>query len=68
MRDLTSEETTVINLLLQAWNIFATLPVVYLKDGEEFRHAIHAAQNIVLARPAIEDGGRRRMPKVKAAE
>lgn len=54
MRDLTHEEDAVVTQLGDAMTQFAGLPVVHPNDTEEFVHAIHAAQNIILARPATE--------------
>jgi hypothetical protein len=54
MRDLTTDEKVVIQTLGDAFNEFQQLPEVHPWDSEEFMHAIHAAQSIVLARPALE--------------
>lgn len=54
MRDLTAEEREVILILDDAWNVFVGLAPVHSADEDGFRHAIHAAQNIVMARPATE--------------
>ncbi len=40
----------VIFLLCKAWDKFLELPEAHPDDNTEFRHAIHAAQNIILAR------------------
>jgi hypothetical protein len=54
VRDLTAREQQVLRLLGDAFNVYSELPHVHPNDGREFVHAIHAAQNIVLARPATE--------------
>lgn len=47
---MTKEERDVVDLLVKAWNSFLKLPVNNSDDVEEFRHAIHLAQNIVASR------------------
>src|ERR1039458_2403469 len=47
---MTKEELSVISQLVIAWNNFLLLPVEHPDEQEEFRRAIHAAQNIVAAR------------------
>lgn len=54
MRDLTPTENQVLGLLGDAWSKFIALPAAHPSDAREMKHAIHAAQNIVLARPATE--------------
>lgn len=54
MRDLTKEEQEVVDTLGEAVNKLAALPTVHPSDSPEFCLAVHAAQNIVLARPAVE--------------
>jgi hypothetical protein len=48
----TEDERRVLELLGAAWNRFAGLPVQHPADKDEMARAIHAAQNIVMARPA----------------
>lgn len=48
---LTDEERAVANALATAWNLFLKLPIEHGDDQTEFRHSIHHAQDIVLARP-----------------
>lgn len=55
MRAITSEEQQVLDLLGSAWNAFLKLEAIHPDDNPEFRAAIHAAQNIVLSRPAFEE-------------
>jgi hypothetical protein len=50
---LTKDEVDCINALLKAWNLFIQLKPEHPKDAEEFMRAIHAAENIVLARPMV---------------
>ena len=47
---LVPEETEVLNALGAAWNLFVILDESHPSDHHEFMLAIHAAQNIVLAR------------------
>jgi hypothetical protein len=54
VRELTDAERQVVEALGRAFNLFVQLPVVHNDDVDEFRHAIHLCQNIVLARPAVE--------------
>lgn len=54
MRDLTSAERKVVARLGEAYNEFGRLPEGHLADRGDFVNAIHAAQNIVLARPGAE--------------
>ncbi len=54
MRSLTTDELIVMNLLGQAMIKFSQLKQAHIADDPEFGQAIHAAQNIVLARPATE--------------
>lgn len=54
MRDLTPEEQAAAQLLGDAFNAHQQLPEVHPHDAEEFMRAIHAAQNIILSRPATE--------------
>lgn len=46
-------EEAVLNLLGEAWNAFNRLPVLHPCDQQEFMTAIHAAQNIILARAGL---------------
>lgn len=48
---LTEQEQALVNLLGQCFNAFKQLPIYHPSDMDEFVRAIHAAQNIVLARP-----------------
>jgi len=54
MRDLTTEETRVVDLLAEAWNAQAGLPVMHPMEQDEFCRAIHAAQALVMSRPVRE--------------
>jgi hypothetical protein len=45
-----TRERKVLNLLGQAFMEFAKLKPAHPDDKGEFKHAIHAAQNIVLSR------------------
>lgn len=48
---ITSQEKMVLQHLVDAWNSFLALPTEHNDDIDEFRRAIHAAQEKVLARP-----------------
>lgn len=48
---LTDDERAIAILLGKAWDAFLRLPVEHGDDLTEFRHAIHRAQDMVLARP-----------------
>jgi hypothetical protein len=52
---LLSEETKVLNSLADAWNLFIAMPELHQSDRQEFMQAIHAAQNIIMARPAYKE-------------
>jgi len=47
---LTPNEQAVLEHLAAAWNAFLILPPSHPDDVVEFRHGLHALQNIVLAR------------------
>ena len=52
---LTVEEMSVLEKLGQAWNEFYALSTEHPSDPGEFTTAIHAAQNIVMARSAARE-------------
>lgn len=54
---MTIPEKLVLDTLASAWNQFILLPVLHKDDQDEFRHAIHAAQNVVLAREGMRTVG-----------
>ncbi len=54
MRDLTDAEQHVLDLLAEAWQGALELPGGHPADSPEMVHHLHAAQNIILARPAVE--------------
>jgi hypothetical protein len=54
MRDLTDQEKRVVDALGNAWDEYALLPHIHPADVGEFVQAVHAAQNIVLARPGVK--------------
>ena len=49
------QEQRVLRKLSEAWNAFLKLEGGHPDDQEDFRRAIHAAENIVLARFAPYD-------------
>jgi len=52
---MSEDELRVVRKLGEAWNAFLKLPAQHNDDVPEFRHAIHAAQHIVMARPALRE-------------
>lgn len=54
MRNLTTEERSILDWLGECWNRFSQLTVLHPDDADEFRYAIHNAQNIVMQRPTAE--------------
>ncbi len=52
-KGLTVDELDVIDLLGNAQDRFALLPICHEDDDDEFRRAINAAQNIIMARAAV---------------
>ncbi|EOX2980405.1 hypothetical protein P3801_32130 [Pseudomonas aeruginosa] len=48
--ELTADEAAVVDLLAQAWNAYLRLPVEHEAEAPEFCRAIHACQDMVLAR------------------
>lgn len=48
--ELSSQEVEAAQALAKAWDLFTALPVEREDDVAEFRHAIHAAQGIILKR------------------
>lgn len=52
---LTTEERALLDLTAQVWNAFLQLPRAHPDEQTEFRHAQHALQRIILARPAIRE-------------
>jgi hypothetical protein len=53
MAKLSKQEKKVVNLLGEAAVKFGELPLEHPDDAREFALAIHAAQNIVLARVGL---------------
>jgi hypothetical protein len=51
--DLTAEEKKILRILSDAWNEFLELSEEHSSERLEFMRAIHAAQQIILARPAM---------------
>ena len=48
---MTDDERAVVLALSEAWNLFLRLPKEHGDDTNEFRLAIHQAQDKILARP-----------------
>lgn len=55
MMAVTPEEQEVVSLLGEAWNAFLKLPKEHPDEHSEFRHAIHTAQNMILARSGTRE-------------
>jgi len=51
---LMKEEEDIVKLLSEAYAKFELLPRIHCNDLFEFGLAIHAAQNILMARPTAE--------------
>lgn len=48
---LTTAEQEVMTKLSDAWNAFVKLKTVHPDEQNDFRHAIHEAQRIIMSRP-----------------
>ncbi len=48
--ELTDQEARVAQMLGEAWNEYLKLPIEHPMEQKEFCSAIHACQNMVLAR------------------
>ena len=48
--ELTAQEADLANLLGEVWNRYIELPVQHPMERDEFCRAVHACQDIVLAR------------------
>lgn len=62
MTALTKHEAGVVLILAKAWNEYSLLPVEHPMEAGEFCTAIHACQNMVLAR-----AGRRQLNAAESA-
>ncbi|MGO2452563.1 hypothetical protein [Pseudomonas taetrolens] len=51
--ELTVQEAKVAQMLGEAWNEYLKLPIEHPMEQKEFCSAIHACQNIVLARCGV---------------
>lgn len=51
---LTVREIEALRLLAKAWDVYVKLPILHPDDVADFRRAIHAAQNIVMARGILD--------------
>jgi hypothetical protein len=54
---LTEEERLILDKLAEAWNLFVKIPVQHPMHQQEFAHAIHAAQRIIMSRPTARVEG-----------
>ena len=53
---MTKQEQKVMDNLVKAWNEYVKLPVIHPDHNDEFRHAIHQAQYLIMARPHVYRG------------
>ena len=51
--ELTDIEVACLDKIVETWNLYLTLSTLHPDDLLEFRLALHAAQNIILARPIL---------------
>ena len=56
---MTDDEKAVVLALAEAWNLYLRLPDEHPDDNDEFRRAIHAAQDKILAREGRRQINRR---------
>lgn len=49
---LTAEEKRLLNILVEAWNLWITLDEKHPDDNPEMKSAIHSAQSLVALRVA----------------
>ena len=57
---LTVDEQIVLQTLADAWNGFLELPEeLHVWERQEFMHAIHSAQRIVMSRPVMRQVGKK---------
>lgn len=54
VRNLTDREMAVIQRLVEAWNVYITLPQLRPHHLNDFQRYIHEAQRIVMCRPISE--------------
>ncbi|WP_139150004.1 hypothetical protein [Sphingobium yanoikuyae] len=59
---MTEDELAVVDQLGHAWDGFLRLPALHSSDRMDFMKAIHDAQRIIMARPAMRDLARRDLP------
>ena len=48
-------ESTILDILAEAWNQFTELDVIHPQHSEDFCRAIHEAQRIVMCRPVSRE-------------
>jgi len=53
----TPEEREIIEMLGRAFELHNNLPIQHPMHRQEFSHAIHQAQRIVMCRPVARDEG-----------
>jgi hypothetical protein len=55
--NLTDAEELCLTFLVEAWKVFASLPIQNPNDRPEFMQTIHSAQEKVLCRPTLRAMG-----------
>ncbi len=55
MNLLTDREQKVLDLLVEAWNEYQNLLILHPDHVEDFRHAIHEAQRLIMVRPFLRE-------------
>jgi hypothetical protein len=54
---VTPEEQKVMDLLVDAWNKYITLPIIHPDENTEFRHNFHNLQRVLISRDYIKKQG-----------
>ena len=52
---LNIDESTILNILAEAWNQFAELEELHPQHAEDFCKAVHDAQRLVMCRPVCRE-------------
>jgi hypothetical protein len=52
---MTQQEIELVRILALAWDAFLALPVDHCEERTEFRRLIHAAQDMIAARPTYRN-------------
>jgi hypothetical protein len=54
MRDLSLDEEVALDAIAEAWDRMKDLPEIHRDDLQEIKYHVHALQNIIACRPALE--------------